>query len=146
MTAASSESFLSMNFEYHKEQKYWQITQGTHVKVLCAHESYTKESSRPPSPEIKRTLEHGLELPGRRRAPSASSAHTLGRRHPAMWCIVCCRPDLMHVKHSSGTSRPGDMVTVAELRQALPARHHGQRATARDYTGESWPACGLRRG
>ena len=110
-------SFLGMNFEYVKEKQYWQITQGTYIKDLCASMNLTKELSKAAlTPEIKQTwsteLSTAKDDAERLRVSQFSPRSKVGS---ILWCIVCCRPDLMHcVKHSSQyMTDPGDMVVVA---------------------------------
>jgi hypothetical protein len=111
-------SFLGRNIEYHKEQKYWQITQGIYINDLCASMNLTKESSKAAlTPEVKQAWSTELSTAAkddaeRLRVSQFSPRSKVGS---ILWLIVCCRPDLMHcVKDSSQyMTDPGDMVVVA---------------------------------
>jgi hypothetical protein len=65
-----------MNFEYHKEQKFWEITQGTYIKDLLRlheprHQGVIKGRALPEVKQVWSTE----SAPRRRRAPERQPVH-----------------------------------------------------------------------
>jgi hypothetical protein len=110
-------SFLGMQFDYNKEKLFWRITQPTFVKDLCASmDLYADRSKAAFTPEIKRVWsKETSEAKDEAEVLRVSEFNCRSKVGSILWCIVCCRPDLMHcVKNPSQyMTNPGDMVVTA---------------------------------
>jgi hypothetical protein len=99
-------SFLGMSFGYNAKKLYWHITQGTYIKDLCKTMDLTQgESKAAFTPEIKQIWsEEASTAKSEAELLRVSNYSPRSKVGSILWCIVCCRPDLMHTIAQDATN------------------------------------------